>query len=72
MQSGIGNVAAGSLFATMTCWRMTGFFGKLLAAGVTMIGAGKIAKIFGIWRGSGEKEVFFHENKLFQINIFND
>ena len=45
IQSGIGNVAAGSAFATLTSWGMTGKFIALGKIGLSTIGAG-VANLF--------------------------
>ena len=44
IQAAVGNVAAGSLFASMTSMGMTGTFTTIAVAGVTTTGVGVAAK----------------------------
>lgn len=46
IQSIIGNVAAGSLFATLTSLGMTGVFASTVAVGAILGGAGGLATYF--------------------------
>ena len=47
IQAGIGNVAAGSLFASMTSLGMTGFFTSTATAGA-IVGTGGLAAYLGL------------------------
>lgn len=56
IQAGIGNVAAGSWFATMTSWGMTGVFTTAAATGAGTAGAGAATVILTDKKSSEEEK----------------
>jgi hypothetical protein len=48
VQATIGNVAAGSLFATATSWGMIGFYVATAVAGAATAGASKVIQVVGL------------------------